>query len=158
MNADARFWDDIAESYAAKPVEDPAAFERKISFTLERMRPDDVVLDVGCGTGSLALRFAPRAAKVHGLDLSPAMVRITRGKAAARRPKRGVPRGDPRGLRRRGPWRARPRLRGGAAPPRRGPEGHPGPDLRAPQAPGGSSCRRPPASATSGSPTSSSSR
>jgi arsenite methyltransferase len=82
MNADARFWDNIAESYAAKPVEDPAAFERKIAFTLERMRPDHVVLDVGCGTGSLALRFAPHAAVVHGLDLSPAMVAIARRKAS----------------------------------------------------------------------------
>jgi ubiquinone/menaquinone biosynthesis C-methylase UbiE len=45
------------------------------------MRPTDVVLDVGCGTGSLALRLAPSAATVHGLDISSEMIRIARGKA-----------------------------------------------------------------------------
>lgn len=82
MDPNARFWDGIAESYAAKPVDDPDAFERKIAATLERMRPDHVVLDVGCGTGSLALRLAPSAFHVHGLDASAEMVRIAEAKAA----------------------------------------------------------------------------
>lgn len=77
------FWDDIAESYAAKPVERPEAFERKIEITRALMKPGCTVLDIGCGTGSLALRLAPSAAAVHGLDLSPEMVRIARGKARA---------------------------------------------------------------------------
>lgn len=47
------------------------------------MKAADVVLDVGCGTGSLALRLAPRAATIHGLDISSEMVRIARGKARA---------------------------------------------------------------------------
>ena len=68
---DARFWDSIAEKYAAQPVEDQAAFDRKIAITKEHMEPTDVVLDIGCGTGSLALILAPHAAHVHGLDLSP---------------------------------------------------------------------------------------
>jgi arsenite methyltransferase len=83
MPPDATFWDKIAESYAAQPVVDPAAFDRKIAVTLARMRSTDVVLDVGCGTGSLALRLAPGAGHVHGLDLSSEMVRIANGKAAA---------------------------------------------------------------------------
>ncbi len=81
MYADAGFWDGIAESYAAKPVDDPEAFERKIAITQRLMKPDHVVLDVGCGTGSLALRLAPHAARVHGLDISSEMIRIARGKA-----------------------------------------------------------------------------
>jgi 2-polyprenyl-3-methyl-5-hydroxy-6-metoxy-1,4-benzoquinol methylase len=82
MNADPRLWNDIAESYAARPVEDPAAFERKIALTKARMHSGQTVLDIGCGTGSLALRLADTGAEVHGLDLSPEMVRIARGKAA----------------------------------------------------------------------------
>jgi arsenite methyltransferase len=85
VTADARFWDQIAESYARKPVEDPDAFERKITLTKARMTPRDVVLDIGCGTGSLALRLAPHAAHVHGLDLSGEMVRIARHKASEQR-------------------------------------------------------------------------
>jgi ubiquinone/menaquinone biosynthesis C-methylase UbiE len=83
MTADPAFWDGIAEKYAAQPVEDPAAFERKIAITKGLMRPESVIADVGCGTGSLALILAPHAAEVHGLDVSGEMVRIARGKAEA---------------------------------------------------------------------------
>ncbi len=83
MPADVAFWDHIAEDYARKPVDDPLAFERKIAITRARIRPTDTVLDVGCGTGSLALVLASSAAAVHGLDVSPEMTRIARAKAAA---------------------------------------------------------------------------
>ncbi len=39
MFADARFWDGIAEDYAAKPVQDTAAFERKIAVTKSLLHP-----------------------------------------------------------------------------------------------------------------------
>lgn len=81
MPPPAAFWDRIAEKYAAQPVADPAAFDRKIAITREHMTPDSVVLDIGCGTGSLALRLADAGREVHGLDVSPEMVRIARDKA-----------------------------------------------------------------------------
>ncbi len=48
-------------------------------------RPDDVIVDVGCGTGSLALllgRVEPRAT-VIGVDPDPAALDVARRKAAA---------------------------------------------------------------------------
>lgn len=75
------FWDKIADGYSRQPVADPAAFEKKIAVTKALMRPDHVVLDVGCGTGSLALILAPFAKHVSGLDVSREMIRIARGKA-----------------------------------------------------------------------------
>lgn len=80
---DAAFWDRVAERYARKPVADPEAFERKIEVTQSRLTPRSVVLDIGCGSGSLALRLAPSAAHVHGLDVSGEMIRIARRKAEA---------------------------------------------------------------------------
>jgi ubiquinone/menaquinone biosynthesis C-methylase UbiE len=81
VTAEAAFWNDLAERYARKPVANPGAFERKIAITRSRMKPTDVVLDVGCGTGSLALRLAASGATIHGLDVSSEMIRIARGKA-----------------------------------------------------------------------------
>jgi len=83
MSTDATFWDQLADKYSRQPVADPDAFERKIEITRSKMTAPDVVLDIGCGTGSLALRLAPFAARVHGLDISSEMVRIAEGKARA---------------------------------------------------------------------------
>jgi ubiquinone/menaquinone biosynthesis C-methylase UbiE len=77
----AAFWDGIAEKYSRQPVADPAAFQKKIAITKDLMHSDHIVLDVGCGTGSLALILAPFAKHVHGLDLSQEMIRIARAKA-----------------------------------------------------------------------------
>lgn len=83
MTHEAAFWDGIAEKYAAKPVDDPEAFERKIAHTRGLLPPDAVVLEVGSGTGSLALRLSDACAHIHGLDVSGEMVRIARSKASA---------------------------------------------------------------------------
>lgn len=83
MTDSARFWNTIAEKYSKQPVADPEAFDRKIAITTSRIRPGDAVLDIGCGTGSLALRLAPSGGQIHGLDISSEMIRIAREKAEA---------------------------------------------------------------------------
>lgn len=79
----ARFWDKLAPKYSRQPLADPAAFERKVAITQAHMTSSDVVLDVGCGTGSFALIVAPFAQHVHGVDFSREMIGIARGKAHA---------------------------------------------------------------------------
>lgn len=81
--ATAEFWDKIAAKYAAQPVEDVPAWERKQEITKGHLRPDMEVLEVGCGTGSLALILAPHCAALHALDVSPEMIRIANEKKAA---------------------------------------------------------------------------
>lgn len=81
--ADAEFWNRTAQRYSRQRVGNPDAFERKIEATRALITPRSVVLDIGCGTGSLALRLAPSAAEVHGLDFSSEMIRIANDKARA---------------------------------------------------------------------------
>ncbi len=37
-------------------------------------RPDDILLDIACGPGSLTLELAPHVARATGLDITPAML------------------------------------------------------------------------------------
>lgn len=82
MNADARFWDHIADDYAKKPFPKPEATERKLAITRSMLRPEHRLLDLGCATGTLTLALAPSVAEAHGLDVSSRMIAIAEGKGA----------------------------------------------------------------------------
>lgn len=49
----------------------------------EQVGAGESVLDIGCGTGSLALRCGERAARVTGIDISPQMLDMAREKVEA---------------------------------------------------------------------------
>lgn len=83
MATDAKFWNDIAQKYAARPVENVTAFERKKAITRKYLRPDSTVLEIGCGTGTLALEMAPFAGHIDALDISDEMNRIANQKKQA---------------------------------------------------------------------------
>jgi ubiquinone/menaquinone biosynthesis C-methylase UbiE len=57
--------------------------ERVHARMAERVGQGERVLDVGCGTGSLALRCAERGARATGIDISPRMLDVARAKAEA---------------------------------------------------------------------------
>ncbi|MGR8918390.1 MAG: class I SAM-dependent methyltransferase [Gammaproteobacteria bacterium] len=80
---EARFWDRIADRYAAKPVPDQQVYETKLAKTDAYLEPTDHVLEIGCGTGTTAIHHAPRVAAIRATDLSPAMIDIARSKARA---------------------------------------------------------------------------
>jgi len=48
---------------------------------IEHVRDGDRVLDIGCGTGALALRAAKKGAGVMAIDINPGMLKIARAKA-----------------------------------------------------------------------------
>ena len=49
------------------------------------VRPGERALDLACGTGDLAFMVADRGASVVGVDLTPKMLRLARGRDPARR-------------------------------------------------------------------------
>lgn len=83
MQKDQKFWDKIAPKYARDPIADEAAYEQTLARTISYLDPQDRVLELGCGTGSTALRIAPHVAFIVGTDLSPGMIEIAHSKATA---------------------------------------------------------------------------
>ena len=76
----AHFWNRIAPKYAASPIADLAGYERSIRRTRDLLSAQHDVLEVGCGTGTSALRLAPNTRSYLATDLSPQMVAIAREK------------------------------------------------------------------------------
>jgi SAM-dependent methyltransferase len=78
------FQEPIAAGYDATSADmfEPAVLEPAVAF-LAALAGDGPALELGIGTGRIALPLSQRGVKVHGLDLSPAMVARLRGKSGA---------------------------------------------------------------------------
>jgi ubiquinone/menaquinone biosynthesis C-methylase UbiE len=81
MPARVKFWDRIAKSYSQRPIADEAAYQKKLEVTRQYFRPDMEVLELGCGTGSTAIKHAPFVRHVRAVDISSKMIDIARAKA-----------------------------------------------------------------------------
>lgn len=81
--ADARFWDRVARKYAAARIRDMPGYERTLDRTRDLLKGTDTVLELGCGTGTTALRLARHVARLVASDVSGEMIAIAREKAAA---------------------------------------------------------------------------
>src|SRR5690606_31668869 len=73
---DARFWDRAARKYARDPIKDMIGYERTLDRTVQLLRASDVVLELGCGTGTTALKLAPHVARIVAADVSQEMIAI----------------------------------------------------------------------------------
>ncbi len=81
--SEAQFWDRAARKYAGMRISDMAGYERTLERTLELLNPGDRVLEIGCGTGTTALRIAPHVQQMIASDISGTMIEIAREKALA---------------------------------------------------------------------------
>jgi len=90
-----RYYGDVANAFDSASEEYDVTISRNFINTLIRqrslealyrlLRKDDVVLEIGAGTGAEAVQVARRVARVVATDISPSMVDLLRRKAAARR-------------------------------------------------------------------------
>lgn len=78
------FDEKIAEGYddASASMFDPTVVDAAVNFLAE-LAGEGGALELGIGTGRIALPLSRRGARVHGIDLSPAMVARLRAKPGA---------------------------------------------------------------------------
>ncbi len=81
--SDAHFWDRTSRKYATACIADQAGYERTLDRTRAQLGPDDRVLELGCGTGTTALRLAGDVQSYLATDISAGMIAIAEEKRAA---------------------------------------------------------------------------
>ena len=74
--SDARFCDRTARKYAKGRIADQAGYERTLDRTRALLGPGDRVLELGCGTGTTALRLAGGVRHYLATDISAGMIAI----------------------------------------------------------------------------------
>ncbi|ABK83253.1 class I SAM-dependent methyltransferase [Campylobacter fetus] len=77
--SNANAWDDMSNSY---PRYNDSAMKKDVNFVLNWCEEIGVrfegksIIDIGCGTGTVAIPLASKGAKVCGIDLSPGMLEV----------------------------------------------------------------------------------
>jgi ubiquinone/menaquinone biosynthesis C-methylase UbiE len=71
-----KFWNLIASKYAASPIAEKAAYQNKIEKLKTYLSPEDIVLDIGCGTGTQCNDLANNVKHVTGIDISNKLLAI----------------------------------------------------------------------------------
>jgi ubiquinone/menaquinone biosynthesis C-methylase UbiE len=75
-------WDRQAPSYDKRNLKIyKSAYELSIQKTRTVLLPDQKVLEIGCGTGIIALGIAPLVKSVVATDISPQMMYVAKSKA-----------------------------------------------------------------------------
>lgn len=80
---DARFWDRSSRRYAKSAIADEAGYARTLERTRALFKPDARVLELGCGTGTTALRLAGHVRAYLATDIADGMIAIAEEKHAA---------------------------------------------------------------------------
>lgn len=81
MITSAKFWDAQAEKYSKQPIANEVAYDATLDRTRHYLREEQRVLEVGCGTGTTALRLCAGVDTYVGSDISSGMIRIASEKA-----------------------------------------------------------------------------
>ncbi len=81
--AKARFWNRAARKYAADPIADMPGYEATLRRVQALLSPEHSVLEIGCGTGTTALRLAASTRRMLATDVSAEMIAIAREKLAS---------------------------------------------------------------------------
>lgn len=83
MKSDPSFWTKMSAKYAASPISDMPAYEATLDRVEAHMPKGARVLELGCGTGSTALRLAPHVHSIIATDFSEGMIEQAKARPSA---------------------------------------------------------------------------
>lgn len=84
MYKDEKFWDRIASKFDRIEQAD-IAYKIFIEKARGYLKPDDTILDFGCGTGLICNEIAENVGFIHAIDISAKMIEICKIKALKRK-------------------------------------------------------------------------
>ncbi|MCX5854615.1 MAG: class I SAM-dependent methyltransferase, partial [Deltaproteobacteria bacterium] len=76
-----RFWDKFAKRYDAFMKMAAREYPDLINLILTDLKPDNIVLEIACGTGIISLAISHKVHQVYATDISQAMIDIATTKA-----------------------------------------------------------------------------
>ena len=83
MSKAKEFWDKSAGNYDKTEERFEHIHRTAREKAKKHLENNDVVLDYGCGTGTVACEFANSVREIHAIDISTGMIELAKKKAAA---------------------------------------------------------------------------
>jgi len=78
-----QFWDKNASRYDDSERKSEAVNKEILAKTIKYLTADDMILDFGCATGNKANELSKKVKFIHGLDISPEMIKLANQKKEA---------------------------------------------------------------------------
>ena len=82
MNKSKKFWDSASKDYDKTEERFEYIHSKSRKNTKKYLENSNVVLDYGCGTGTVSCEIADYVKEIHAIDISSKMIGISKGKAA----------------------------------------------------------------------------
>ncbi|MDA3857807.1 MAG: class I SAM-dependent methyltransferase [Roseovarius sp.] len=79
-HSSADFWNKVARRYANMTIRNPEGYEATLDQVRSHLRPDDQVLELGCGTGTTALKLGGLVKQYVACDYAAEMITIANEK------------------------------------------------------------------------------
>jgi len=81
MNKSQKFWDKTAKKYSKSDIKDKEGYNKTLDDTRKFLKREAAVLEIGCGTGTTALKLSQSVNEMTATDISSNMIAIAQEKA-----------------------------------------------------------------------------
>ena len=80
-----KFWDMISNDFDKQTKRFEQMYIKTVENAKKYLNSSAIVLDYGCGTGTVAIKIADNVKKIHGIDISSKMIDAAKRKASERK-------------------------------------------------------------------------